>query len=83
MAKVTFHGHATCSLETEDGTRLVIDPFFDENPVCTVSVGEVEAGLFSARHWRTWLMLGRRLSGPERIKGTYATPVEMGLARTY
>jgi hypothetical protein len=49
----------------------------------TGSVGEIEGGLFFARHWRTWLMLGRRLSGPEGIKGTYDTRVEMGLARTY
>lgn len=28
MAKVTFHGHATCSLETDDGTHLVIDQSF-------------------------------------------------------
>jgi hypothetical protein len=49
----------------------------------TGSVGEIEGGLFFARHWRTWLMLGRRLSGPEGIKGTYDTRVELGLARTY
>lgn len=47
------------------------------------SVGEVEAGLFFARHWRTWLMLGHRLSGPEGIKGTYDTRLEMGVARTF
>lgn len=49
----------------------------------TGSVGEIEGGLFFARHWRTWLMVGRRLSGPEGIKGTYDTRVELGLARTY
>ena len=49
----------------------------------TGSVGEIEGGLFFARHWRTWLMLGRRLSGPEGIKGTYDTRIELGLARTY
>ena len=47
------------------------------------SVGEIEGGLFFAQHWRTWLMLGRRISGPEGIKGTYDTRVEMGLARTF
>ena len=47
------------------------------------SVGEVEGGLLFARNWRTWLMLGRRLSGPEGVKGTYGTRLEMGLARTY
>lgn len=49
----------------------------------TGSVGEIEGGLFFARHWRTWLMLGRRLTGPEGIKGTYNTRLEFGLARTY
>jgi hypothetical protein len=47
------------------------------------SVGEIEGGLFFAQHWRTWLMLGRRLSGAEGIKGTYDTRVELGLARTF
>ena len=32
MAKLTFHGHATFSVETDDGTDLVIDPFFTDNP---------------------------------------------------
>jgi hypothetical protein len=49
----------------------------------TGSVGEVEAGLFFARHWRTWLMVGHRLSGPDGIKGTYDTRIELGLARTF
>jgi hypothetical protein len=49
----------------------------------TGSVGEIEGGLFFAKHWRTWLMLGRRLTGPEGIKGTYDTRLELGLARTY
>lgn len=47
------------------------------------SVGEFEGGLLFAKHWRTWLMLGRRLTGPEGIKGTYDTRLELGLARTY
>jgi L-ascorbate metabolism protein UlaG (beta-lactamase superfamily) len=50
MAKVTFHGHATCSLETDDGTRLVIDPFFGDNPACKVSVDEVEADYILVSH---------------------------------
>lgn len=49
----------------------------------TGSVGEIEAGLFFSRHWRTWLMAGHRLTGPEGIKGTYGTRIELGLARTY
>ena len=50
MAKVTFHGHATCSLECDDGTRLVIDPFFDENPVCDLAVDEVAADWILISH---------------------------------
>jgi L-ascorbate metabolism protein UlaG (beta-lactamase superfamily) len=50
MAKLTWHGHATCSLVADDGTRLVIDPFFDENPVCDVSVGEVQADYILISH---------------------------------
>jgi L-ascorbate metabolism protein UlaG (beta-lactamase superfamily) len=50
LAKLTWHGHATCSLETDDGTRLVIDPFFDENPACNVSVDDVEADFILISH---------------------------------
>jgi L-ascorbate metabolism protein UlaG (beta-lactamase superfamily) len=42
MAKVTWHGHATCTLETDDGTRLVIDPFFGDNPSFDGTVDDVE-----------------------------------------
>lgn len=50
MAKLTFHGHATCSLETDDGVRLVIDPFFGDNPACDLSVGDVEADYILITH---------------------------------
>jgi len=50
MAKLTWHGHATCSLETDDGTRLVIDPFFNDNPACDVSVDDVEADFILISH---------------------------------
>jgi L-ascorbate metabolism protein UlaG (beta-lactamase superfamily) len=50
MAKLTFHGHATCSLETDEGTRLVIDPFFGDNPVCDLSVDDVEADYILITH---------------------------------
>ena len=50
MAKLTWHGHATCSLETDDGTHLVIDPFFEDNPACAVSVEDVEADFILISH---------------------------------
>jgi L-ascorbate metabolism protein UlaG (beta-lactamase superfamily) len=42
MATVTWHGHATCTLRTDDGTRLVIDPFFGDNPSFNGTVDDVE-----------------------------------------
>jgi L-ascorbate metabolism protein UlaG (beta-lactamase superfamily) len=50
MARLTFHGHATCSIVTDDGTRLVIDPFFEGNPRCSTSVDDVEADYVLATH---------------------------------
>jgi len=50
MAKLTYHGHATCTLVTDDGTRLVFDPFFDDNPACRVSAADVEADYILVSH---------------------------------
>lgn len=50
MAKLTWHGHATCSMVTDEGTRLVIDPFFGDNPKSDVSVDEVEADFILVSH---------------------------------
>jgi L-ascorbate metabolism protein UlaG (beta-lactamase superfamily) len=50
MAKLTYHGHATCSVETDDGTRIVIDPFFNDNPACDIVVDDVEADFILVTH---------------------------------
>ena len=50
MAKLTYHGHATCSLETDDGVHLVIDPFFGDNPVCESAVDDVRADFILVTH---------------------------------
>ena len=50
MAKLTFYGHATFGLETDDGTRLVIDPFFEDNPACDTSVDNVAADFILLTH---------------------------------
>lgn len=49
----------------------------------TGAVGELEGGTLFARHWRTWLMFGRRLWGPDGIAATYDDRVELGVARTF
>ncbi|MCL4798093.1 MAG: hypothetical protein KJ025_00795 [Burkholderiales bacterium] len=49
----------------------------------TGAVGELEGGILFARHWRAWLMFGRRLWGPDGIAATYDDRVELGVARTF
>lgn len=50
MAELTFHGHATCSVITDDGTRLVIDPYFTDNPACDTPLDQVEADYILITH---------------------------------
>ena len=50
MPELTFHGHATFSIETDDGTNLVIDPFFTDNPGFTGSVDDIEADFILVTH---------------------------------
>lgn len=42
MTKLTWHGHSTFTLESKAGTRILIDPWFDGNPVADRSAAEVE-----------------------------------------
>jgi hypothetical protein len=49
----------------------------------TGAVGEIEGGINFAEHWRSWLMLGRRVWGPAGIGGTYDDRVELGLSRLF
>jgi L-ascorbate metabolism protein UlaG (beta-lactamase superfamily) len=50
MAKLTYHGHATFSLECDDGTHLVVDPFFADNPSCDHDGSDVEADYILLTH---------------------------------
>jgi L-ascorbate metabolism protein UlaG (beta-lactamase superfamily) len=42
MAQLHFHGHATFTLTTDDGTTILVDPFFDGNPAGDRAAAEVE-----------------------------------------
>lgn len=50
MAKLTFHGHATFSIEADDGTDIVIDPYFEDNPGFEGSVDDIEADFVLLTH---------------------------------
>jgi L-ascorbate metabolism protein UlaG (beta-lactamase superfamily) len=43
MAKLTFHGHSCFLLETDDGTRILFDPWLDDNPLADVKADDVGA----------------------------------------
>jgi len=54
VAKLTFHGQSTFTVEMNDGTRLVIDPFFDDNPLSDMKragVGPVDYILCTHGHF--------------------------------
>jgi L-ascorbate metabolism protein UlaG (beta-lactamase superfamily) len=42
MARLTWHGHSTFTLETDQGHRIMFDPYLDENPKSDIRVEDVE-----------------------------------------
>jgi L-ascorbate metabolism protein UlaG (beta-lactamase superfamily) len=42
MARLTWHGHSTFTLETDGGRRIMFDPFLDDNPKSDLKVADVE-----------------------------------------
>lgn len=47
--KVTYHGHSTFTLDV-NGTKVVVDPFFDDNPAATKAAADVEADVILITH---------------------------------
>ncbi|CAN5888884.1 metal-dependent hydrolase [soil metagenome] len=43
MARLTWHGHATFTLETDGGQRIMFDPFLNDNPKSDLKVDDVVA----------------------------------------
>jgi L-ascorbate metabolism protein UlaG (beta-lactamase superfamily) len=43
MASLTWHGHSCFTLVTDEGTRVMIDPWLDENPKADIRADDVEA----------------------------------------
>jgi L-ascorbate metabolism protein UlaG (beta-lactamase superfamily) len=42
MATLTWHGHSCFGLETDDGTRILFDPWLDENPKADIGTDDVD-----------------------------------------
>ena len=47
--KLTWHGHATLGLETS-GYKILVDPFFSDNPATSVDKDHVEADFILVSH---------------------------------
>jgi L-ascorbate metabolism protein UlaG (beta-lactamase superfamily) len=43
MASLTWHGHSCFTLVTDEGARVMIDPWLDENPKADIRADDVEA----------------------------------------
>jgi L-ascorbate metabolism protein UlaG (beta-lactamase superfamily) len=43
MATLTWHGHSCFTLVTDEGTRVMIDPWIDGNPMADIKTADVEA----------------------------------------
>jgi len=41
MARLTWHGHATFTLETDTGKRVMFDPFLNDNPAADIQASAV------------------------------------------
>jgi L-ascorbate metabolism protein UlaG (beta-lactamase superfamily) len=54
MSRLTWHGHSCFTLETGDGTRIMFDPWLDENPTADIktdAVGKLDYILVSHGHF--------------------------------
>lgn len=50
MAQLTFVGHATFTVSTDDGRNLVIDPFLADNPSTELTANDIEADFVLITH---------------------------------
>lgn len=41
MATLTWHGHACISLDADDGTRILFDPFLTDNPAADIGPDDI------------------------------------------
>ncbi len=48
--KITWYGHATIGVETADGYKILIDPFFTGNPAASTTADKVNADFIVVSH---------------------------------
>lgn len=42
MARLTWHGHSCFTLETDEGSRILFDPWLDDNPVADIGTDQID-----------------------------------------
>lgn len=48
--KITYHGHSVLSVVTDDGTKLLFDPFINGNPLTDLEANKVETDYILITH---------------------------------
>ncbi len=48
--RITWYGHATIGVETSDGYKILIDPFFSGNPAASTTADKVNADFIVVSH---------------------------------
>lgn len=48
--EIIYHGHACLSIVLKDGTKLLIDPYFTDNPLTKKTAAEISADYILATH---------------------------------
>ncbi len=48
--KITWYGHATIGIETADGYKILVDPFFTGNPAASTTADKVSADFIVVSH---------------------------------
>lgn len=51
--EIIYHGHACLSILLNDGTKLLVDPYFTDNPLAKRQASEISADYILATHGHT------------------------------
>ncbi len=74
--KATYHGHSVVSFETNEGVKLLMDPFIKGHEACDLDVDTVEADYILVTHAHSD-HLGDTIEIAKRTKAQVITTVEI------
>lgn len=74
--KIAYHGHSVVSIETQDGVKLLMDPFITGHEACDLDVDTVEADYILVTHAHAD-HLGDTIEIAKRTNAQVITTVEL------